>query len=142
MKTYSPKAAEIEHDWCVVDAKGKVLGRLASEIARHLRGKHKPVYTPHADMGDHVIVVNSAEVRVTGRKRTDKVYYRHSGYVGSLKTTTFEKMQSEHPNRIIELAVRGMLPKGPLGRAMFRKLHVYAAGDHPHSAQKPVALQL
>ncbi len=142
MKTYSPKASDIKHDWCVVDAKGQVLGRLATEIARHLRGKHKPVYTPHADMGDHVVVINAAGVRVTGQKFTDKLYHRHTGYVGNLKTTSFAKMQSEHPNRIIELAVRGMLPKGPLGRAMFRKLHVYAADGHPHAAQKPVVFQL
>ena len=142
MTTYTAKKSEIERAWLVVDAEGKPLGRLASEIAKRLRGKHKPEYTPHVDTGDHVIVVNAVKVAVTGNKREDKMYYRHSGYVGNLKTTSFKEMITEHPERVIETAVKGMLPKNPLGRAMFRKLRVYAGGDHGHAAQNPQPLEL
>ncbi|MCG6899788.1 MAG: 50S ribosomal protein L13 [Gammaproteobacteria bacterium] len=140
MKTFSAKAHEVNRDWYVVDATGKTLGRLASEIARRLRGKHKPVYTPHVDTGDYIIVVNADKVHVTGRKATDKMYYHHTGYIGSLKSASFEKMQEQAPGRVIELAVKGMLPKNPLGRAMFRKLKVYAGSEHQHAAQQPKPL--
>lgn len=142
MKTYSPKASEIKHDWYVVDAAGKTLGRLASEVARRLRGKHKPTYAPHMDTGDYIVVINAEQIAVTGNKTTDKMYYRHTGYIGNLKETNFEKLIASHPERVIELAVKGMLPKNPLGRAMYRKLKVYAGGDHPHAAQQPQALEL
>ena len=124
MRTFSAKPHEVNHDWYVVDASGKTLGRLATEIARRLRGKHKPEYTPHVDTGDYIIVVNADKVQVTGRKATDKIYHRHTGYVGNLKSISFEKLQARAPGRVIELAVKGMLPKNPLGRAMFRKLKV------------------
>lgn len=137
MKTFSAKAHEVNRDWYVVDAAGKTLGRLATEIARRLRGKHKPIYTPHVDTGDYIVVVNADKVHVTGRKATDKMYYHHTGYIGSLKSANFEKMQEKAPGRVIELAVKGMLPKNPLGRAMFRKLKVYAGPDHQHAAQQP-----
>ena len=140
MKTFSAKAHEVNRDWYVVDATGKTLGRLASEIARRLRGKHKPVYTPHVDTGDYIIVVNADKVHVTGRKATDKMYYHHTGYIGSLKSASFEKMQEQAPGRVIELAVKGMLPKNPLGRAMIRKLKVYAGSEHQHAAQQPKPL--
>jgi large subunit ribosomal protein L13 len=142
MKTYSAKAETVERQWFVVDAQGKALGRLASEIASRLRGKHKPVYTPHVDTGDYIIVVNAEKVRVTGRKETDKMYYRHSGYPGGLKSISLDKLRASAPHRIIESAVRGMLPKGPLGRDMFRKLRVYAGSEHGHAAQQPQALDL
>ncbi|MEX0952093.1 MAG: 50S ribosomal protein L13 [Gammaproteobacteria bacterium] len=142
MKTYTAKPAELRRDWYVVDANGKTLGRLASEIAKRLRGKHKPVYTPNIDTGDYIVVVNAGGVKVTGRKTTDKLYYRHSGYPGGLKTTSFDKLVADKPERVIELAVKGMLPKGPLGRAMFRKLKVYAGADHQHSAQQPQPLEI
>jgi len=142
MKTFSAKAHEVNRDWYVVDAEGKTLGRLASEIARRLRGKHKPIYTPHVDTGDYIIVVNADKVHVTGRKATDKMYYHHTGYIGSLKSANFEKMQEKAPGRVIELAVKGMLPKNPLGRAMFRKLKVYGGPDHQHAAQQPKALNI
>jgi large subunit ribosomal protein L13 len=142
MKTYSAKAADIKRDWFVVDANGKTLGRLATEIARRLRGKHKAMYTPSMDTGDYIIVLNAGQVRVTGRKATDKIYYNHSGYPGGLKVRTFNKMKENHPERIIERAVRGMLPKGPLGRQMFRKLKVYAGSTHTHSAQQPQPLEV
>jgi len=142
MKTISAKPHEVKRDWYVVDAAGKVLGRLACEIARRLRGKHKVVYTPHVDTGDFVVVVNAGKVRVTGRKATDKMYYRHSQYAGGLKSDSFEKLQARRPGRALELAVRGMLPRGPLGYAMLRKLKVYAGGEHPHSAQQPKALEI
>lgn len=142
MKTYTAKPAELRRDWYVVDANGKTLGRLASEIAKRLRGKHKPVYTPNIDTGDYIVVVNAGGVKVTGRKTTDKMYYRHSGYPGGLKTTSFDKLVADKPERVIELAVKGMLPKGPLGRAMFRKLKVYAGADHQHSAQQPQPLEI
>jgi len=142
MKTFSAKAHEVNRDWYVVDATGKTLGRLSTEIARRLRGKHKPIYTPHVDTGDYIIVVNADKVHVTGRKATDKIYYHHTGYIGSLKSANFEKMQEKAPGRVIELAVKGMLPKNPLGRAMFRKLKVYAGPDHQHAAQQPKALNI
>ena len=133
MKTFSAKAHEVNRDWYVVDAQGKTLGRLATEVARRLRGKHKPIYTPHVDTGDYIIVV-------TGNKATDKIYYHHTGYIGNLKSASFEKMQARVPGRVIELAVKGMLPKNPLGRAMFRKLKVYAGPEHQHAAQQPKPL--
>ena len=140
MKTFSAKAHEVNRDWYVVDAEGKTLGRLASEVARRLRGKHKPVYTPHVDTGDYIIVVNADKVHVTGNKASDKIYYHHTGYVGNLKSASFEQMQVKAPGRVIELAVKGMLPKNPLGRAMYRKLKVYAGPDHNHAAQQPKPL--
>ena len=140
MKTFSAKAHEVNRDWYVVDAQGKTLGRLATEVARRLRGKHKPIYTPHVDTGDYIIVVNADKVAVTGNKATDKIYYHHTGYIGNLKSASFEKMQARVPGRVIELAVKGMLPKNPLGRAMFRKLKVYAGPDHQHAAQQPKPL--
>ena len=142
MKTFSAKAHEVNRDWYVVDAAGKTLGRLATQIARHLRGKHKPIYTPHVDTGDYIVVVNADKVRVSGRKATDKMYYHHTGYIGSLKSANFEKMQEKSPGRVIELAVKGMLPKNTLGRAMFRKLKVYAGPDHQHAAQQPKPLNI
>mgnify|MGYP001266437884 FL=1 len=142
MKTYSAKPETVERQWYVVDAEGKALGRLASEIATRLRGKHKPAYTPHVDTGDYIIVVNADKVRVTGRKETDKVYYHHSGFPGGIKSITLDKLREKAPHRIIETAVRGMLPKGPLGRDMFRKLRVYAGSEHNHAAQQPQPLEL
>jgi large subunit ribosomal protein L13 len=142
LKTYSAKKEEVQRKWYIVDAEGKVLGRLASQIARILRGKHKPIYTPHVDTGDHVIVINAEKVRLTGRKWEQKVYYRHSGYPGGLKEIVAEKMRREHPERVIEHAVWGMLPKNRLGRKMMKKLRVYAGPDHPHQAQKPEPLEL
>jgi len=142
MKTYSAKPAEVKHDWYVVDATNVVLGRLAAEIARRLRGKHKPEFTPHVDTGDFIVVVNAAKLRVTGNKSLDKKYYRHSGYPGGIYETDFGKMQSRFPGRALEKAVKGMLPKGPLGYAMIKKLKVYAEDSHPHSAQQPKTLQI
>jgi len=142
MKTYSAKPETVERSWYVVDAEGKALGRLATEIARRLRGKHKPVYTPHVDTGDYIVVVNAEKIRVTGNKETDKMYYRHSGYPGGIKSISLDKLRASHPERIIETAVRGMLPKGPLGRDMFRKLRVYAGAEHNHAAQAPQALEI
>ncbi|RMG31798.1 MAG: 50S ribosomal protein L13 [Gammaproteobacteria bacterium] len=142
MKTYSAKPETVQRDWYVVDATGKPLGRLASEIARRLRGKHKPEYTPHVDTGDYIIVVNAEKVAVTGRKETRKVYYHHTGYVGNLKSITLGKLREKAPERIIEHAVRGMLPKNRLGRAMFRKLRVYAGPEHRHAAQQPKPLDI
>jgi len=141
MKTFSANAATVERTWYVIDAKNQVLGRLASEIARRLRGKHKPQYTPHVDTGDYIVVVNAEIVKVTGRKATDKVYYSHSGYPGGIKSITFEKLLKKAPERVIEKAVKGMLPKGPLGRAMFRKLKVYTGPEHKHAAQQPQKLE-
>ena len=135
MKTYATKAEDIERQWHVVDASGKILGRLAAQIASLLIGKHKPIYVPYLDTGDYVIVLNAAKVRVTGKKARQKVYYRHSGYPGGLRATTFEEMLASHPTRVIEHAVRGMLPHNRLGRAMFKKLKVYAGDSHPHQAQ-------
>ncbi|SFG29997.1 LSU ribosomal protein L13P [Lachnospiraceae bacterium C7] len=140
MKTFMASPATIERKWYVVDAEGKTLGRLASEIAKVLRGKNKPTYTPHIDTGDYVIVVNAEKVKVTGKKLNQKVYYHHSGYVGGLKETTLKEMLERHPERVIEFAVKGMLPHGPLGRDMYRKLFVYAGPDHKHAAQKPETL--
>jgi large subunit ribosomal protein L13 len=142
MKTFSAKPETVQHDWYLVDAAGKTLGRLASEIARRLRGKHKPEYTPHVDTGDYIVVINAAKVRVTGRKVDDKLYYRHTGYPGGLKVTTFAKLIQKDPGEVIEHAVRGMLPKNALGRAMFRKLKVYPAADHLHVAQQPKLLEV
>ena len=142
MKTFSAKPAEVKRDWYVIDAKDKVLGRLSSEIARRLRGKHKPEYTPHVDTGDYIIVVNAEQVRATGRKKADKFYYRTTGYVGNLKSISLDKLLQQTPERAIEIAVKGMLPRGPLGRAMFRKLRVYAGAEHGHQAQQPQPLAL
>jgi large subunit ribosomal protein L13 len=142
MKTRSIRSQDVRHDWLVVDAADRTLGRIATEIAHRLRGKHKPEFTPHVDTGDYIIVVNADKVRVTGRKTTDKIYYRHSGYPGGIKGTSFERLRDTHPERIIENAVRGMLPRNPLGRAMFRKLKVYAGPDHPHAAQQPQPLEI
>jgi large subunit ribosomal protein L13 len=142
MKTYSAKPHEVKRDWFVVDATDAVLGRLASEIARRLRGKHKPEFTPHVDTGDYIVVVNAGKIRVTGNKSEDKKYFRHSGYPGGLYETTFAKMQERFPGRVLEKAVKGMLPKGPLGYAMIKKMKVYAGSDHPHIAQQPQALDI
>ena len=142
MKTFSAKSDEVKHDWYVIDATDKVLGRLSSEIAHRLRGKHKPEYTPHVDTGDYIIVVNAEKVRTTGRKRTDKIYYRTTGYVGNIKSISMDKLLQKTPERVIEIAVKGMLPKNPLGRAMFRKLKVYAGAEHQHTAQQPKPLEL
>lgn len=142
MKTVSVRREDAQHDWYVVDAAGKTLGRLASEIARRLRGKHKPAYTPHVDTGDYIVVVNAEQVRVTGLKETDKIYYRHTGYPGGIKATPLEKLRATHPERIVANAVKGMMPRNPLGRAMLKKLKVYAGPSHPHTAQQPQALDL
>jgi len=142
MTTFVAKPAEVKRDWYVIDAEGKTLGRMATEIARRLRGKHKPEYTPHVDTGDYIVVVNAEKVHVTGNKRKDKVYYRHSGYPGGLKQANFEVMIENKPEKVIELAVKGMLPKGPLGRAMYTKLKVYAGNEHPHAAQQPQELKI
>jgi large subunit ribosomal protein L13 len=142
MKTFSAKTHEVKRDWFVVDADNKVLGRLASEIARRLRGKHKPEFTPHVDTGDYIVVVNAGKMRVTGNKDLDKKYYRHSGYPGGIYETTFAKMQERFPGRALEKAVKGMLPKGPLGYAMIKKMKVYAGADHPHEAQQPQPLDI
>ncbi len=135
MRTHTVKKTEVQRTWHVVDASGRPLGRLGTEVATLLKGKHKPLYTPHIDVGDYVIVVNASKVRVTGRKASDKVYYRHSGYPGGLRSLRFEEMMQKHPTRAVEYAVRGMLPHNRLGRAMFKKLKVYAGPDHPHEAQ-------
>ena len=142
MKTFSAKSHEVKRDWLEVDASDKVLGRLATEIARRLRGKHKAEYTPHVDTGDYIIVTNAEKVKVTGRKFKNKMYYRHTGYPGGIKSDSFEKLQAKNPVRIIELAVKGMLPKNPLGREMYRKLKVYIGSDHPHTAQQPKQLDI
>jgi large subunit ribosomal protein L13 len=142
MKTYSVKAGEIERRWYVVDADGKILGRLATEVARILRGKHKPIYTPHLDTGDHVIVVNASRVELSGRKAEQKTYFRHSGYMGGDRLIPYRRMLEKHPERVIELAVKGMLPKNALGRQMRSKLKVYAGAEHPHEAQRPELLHL
>ena len=142
MKTFSAKAHEVRRDWFVVDAADKTLGRLASEIARRLRGKHKPEYTPHVDTGDYIVVVNADKIRVTGRKATDKMYHHHTGYIGNMKSISFEKMQQKTPGRVLELAVKGMLPKNPLGRAMYRKLKIFAGAEHQHVAQQPKVLEI
>lgn len=135
MKTYSPKAKDIKREWQVVDASGKALGRLASQVASLLVGKHKPIYAPHLDTGDYVVVLNAAKIKVSGKKAEQKIYYRHTGYPGGLKSPTFKEVFSSHPTRVVELAVKGMLPHNNLGRAMFRKLKVYPGSEHPHHAQ-------
>ncbi|QGX39265.1 50S ribosomal protein L13 [Permianibacter aggregans] len=142
MKTVSAKPETVKRDWLLVDADGKTLGRLATEVARRLRGKHKPEYTPHVDTGDYIVVINAEKVKVTGAKWTDKKYYDHSGYTGGIKETAFKDMIATYPERTIERAVKGMLPKGPLGRAMFRKLKVYAGTEHKHTAQQPKVLEI
>ena len=142
MKTYSAKPETVRHDWYVVDASGKVLGRLASEIARRLRGKHKPEFTPHVDTGDYIVVLNVDKLRVTGRKAQNKIYYRHSGYPGGVYSASFAKLQARHPDRVLRLAVKGMLPKGPLGYAMIKKMKMYTGADHPHTAQQPKPLEI
>ena len=142
MTTYTAKTGEVPHGWYVVDAQNKVLGRLAAQIAARLRGKHKPQYTPHADTGDFIVVVNAAKLRVTGRKLERKIYYRHSGRPGQLHEINFAKLQAKRPERVLQIAVKGMLPKGPLGYAMLKKLKVYGGATHPHSAQQPKALEI
>ena len=142
MNTFSAKPAEVRRDWYLVDASGKTLGRLSTEIAHRLRGKHKPEYTPHVDTGDYIVVVNAEKVRVTGNKLKDKKYHRFTGYIGNLKTQSLEKMLDEAPERVIETAVKGMLPKGPLGRQMFRKLRVFKGPEHDHAAQQPIPLEV
>ena len=142
MSTFSAKPAEVEHDWYLVDASGRTLGRLATEIAFRLRGKHKPIYTPHVDTGDYIVVINAEKVRVSGAKPTDKIYHSHTGYPGGLKSISFEKLIDKAPERVLQKAVKGMLPRNPLGRAMFKKLKVYAGGEHPHAAQQPQVLNV
>ena len=142
MKTFVAKPQTIKREWCVVDATDKTLGRLASELAHRLRGKHKPEFTPNMDTGDHMVVVNAEKIRVTGNKLANKMYHRHTGYIGNLKSISLGKMMDKHPERAIQIAVKGMLPKNPLGRAMYRKLHVYAGPEHPHAAQQPTQLEL
>jgi large subunit ribosomal protein L13 len=142
MKTYVATPADRQRNWLLVDASGQTLGRLATQIADALRGKRKPIYTPHVDTGDFIVIVNADKIRVTGNKAEDKVYYRHSGYPGGIYATKFKDMQAKHPGRAIEKAVKGMLPKGPLGYAMIKKLKVYAGGTHPHAAQQPKALEI
>jgi large subunit ribosomal protein L13 len=142
MKTYTPKAGDIQRSWWLVDASGKPLGRLATEVARVLRGKHKPMYTPHLDTGDNVVVINAAKVILTGRKAEQKTYFRHSGYMGGEKHIPFKRMLEKHPERVIERAVKGMLPKNTLGRQMRKKLRVYAGSEHPHQGQRPEPLEI
>ncbi len=142
MKTFSAKPADVRRDWYVVDATGKTLGRLSTEIARRLRGKHKPEYTPHVDTGDYIVVVNAEKIRVTGNKLKDKMYHRHTGYIGNLKSTSLEKLLDEHPERALEYAVKGMMPRGPLGRKMLSKLRVFAGPEHSHAAQQPIPLEV
>jgi large subunit ribosomal protein L13 len=142
MKTFVAKPAEVKRDWFVVDAQGQTLGRLSTEIARRLRGKHKAEFTPHVDTGDYIVVINAEKVAVTGRKAKQKMYYRHTGYPGGLKSMSFEKMIDHKPEQVIELAVKGMIPRNPLGRAMLKKLKVYAGVDHPHTAQQPKELKI
>lgn len=141
MTTYMANSENVERKWSLIDATNKTLGRLASDIARRLRGKHKPEFTPHVDTGDFIIVINADKISVTGRKQGDKLYYRHSGYNGGLKITNFGDMQRKHPGRVLEIAVKGMLPKGPLGRQMFRKLKVYSGSEHQHQAQQPQLIE-
>ena len=142
MKTFSAKPAEVRRDWYVVDATGKTLGRLSTEIARRLRGKHKPEYTPHVDTGDYIVVVNAEKIRVTGNKLKDKMYHHHTGYIGNLKSVPLDKLLETHPERALEHAVKGMLPRGPLGRKMLSKLRVFAGPEHPHAAQQPISLEV
>jgi large subunit ribosomal protein L13 len=140
--TVFAKSGSIRGDWFVVDASDKTLGRLATQIAHRLKGKHKAIYSPHVDMGDHIVVLNAEKIHVTGRKLTDKIYYHHTGYIGGIKSIALEKLLKEHPERAIEIAVKGMLPKNTLGRQMFRKLHVFAGTEHPHQAQQPQPLEI
>jgi large subunit ribosomal protein L13 len=140
MKTFNAKSETVQRDWYVIDAANQVLGRLAVEIARRLRGKHKPEYTPHMDAGDYIVVINAEKIQVTGNKARDKVYHHHTGYIGGIKTIKFSDMLKKTPERILEIAVKGMLPKNPLGRAMYRKLKVYAGSEHQHAAQQPIKL--
>ena len=142
MKTFIAKSETVQRDWYLVDASGKTLGRLAAELAHRLRGKHKPVYTPHVDTGDYLVVVNAEKIAVTGKKLQDKMYHRFTGYIGNLKSETLAQALERHPERVLEIAVKGMLPKGPLGRAMYRKLKVYAGAEHPHAAQQPQVLDI
>jgi len=142
MKTFSAKPQDVRREWHLVDATDKTLGRLASELALRLRGKHKPTYTPHVDTGDHIVVVNAEKIRVTGNKMEDKIYHHHTGYIGNLKSEPLSKLMQRHPERAIERAVKGMLPKNKLGRAMYKKLHVYVGPEHPHAAQQPQALDV
>ncbi len=142
MKTISANSETVKRDWYIIDAEGKTLGRMAAEIAHRLRGKHKPEFTPHVDTGDYIVVVNAEKVRVTGNKASDKMYHRHTGYPGGLKSMSFDKLIEKAPERVIQSAVKGMLPKGPLGRAMFKKMKVYAGEVHPHTAQQPQVLSL
>ncbi|MBA3564658.1 MAG: 50S ribosomal protein L13, partial [Gammaproteobacteria bacterium] len=142
MKTFSAKAHTVHRDWYLIDATDRTLGRLASEIARRLRGKHKPQFTPHVDTGDYIVVVNAEKIRVTGKKLTDKIYHRHTGYIGNLKSVPLEKLLARAPERAIQYAVKGMLPKNALGRQMYRKLHVYAGPKHAHAAQQPKSLKV
>ena len=142
MKTISANEATVQRDWYVVDASEKTLGRLAAEIAHRLRGKHKPEYTPHVDTGDYIVVINVDQIRVTGKKATDKIYYHHTGYPGGIKDVSFGKLQAEHPDRPLRIAVKGMLPRGPLGRQMLTKLKIYAGAEHPHTAQQPKPLDI
>ena len=142
MKTFTATPQTIERDWCLVDATEKTLGRLATEVASRLRGKHKPSFTPHMDTGDNIVIINAEKIKVTGNKLNDKIYYHHTGYIGNLKSISLGKQLQEHPERVIEGAVKGMLPKNSLGRAMFRKLHVYAGPEHPHAAQQPQPLDI
>ena len=142
MKTFSAKAESVTRDWYIVDAEGKTLGRLAAAVATRLRGKHKPEYTPHVDTGDYIVIVNAEKIGVTGNKATQKIYYSHTGYPGGIKDITFEKLIDKAPERVIQSAVKGMLPRGPLGREMFRKLKIYAGTEHPHTAQQPQVLEL
>jgi large subunit ribosomal protein L13 len=142
MKTFSAKPAEVRRDWYVVDATNKTLGRLSTEIARRLRGKHKPEYTPHVDTGDYIVVVNAEKIRVTGNKKQDKMYHRYTGYIGNLKSMPLEKLLDEHPERALEYAVKGMMPRGPLGRQMLSKLRVFAGPEHTHAAQQPIPLDV
>jgi len=142
MKTFSATPKTITRDWCLVDATDKTLGRLATEVASRLRGKHKPIYTPHMDTGDNIVIVNAEKIKVTGKKLDNKIYYHHTGYVGNLKSITLGKQLEQHPERVLQSAIKGMLPKNPLGRAMYRKLHVYAGPDHPHAAQQPKPLDI
>lgn len=142
MKTFSAKSDQVRREWLVVDAEGKTLGRLSSEIARRLKGKHKPEFTPHVDTGDYVVVINADKIHVTGRKLTDKVYHHHTGYIGNLKSITLEKLLAKRPERVIQHSVKGMMPKNSLGRAMLKKLKVYAGPNHPHAAQQPRTLEL
>ena len=142
MKTFSAKPQDVRREWHLVDATDKTLGRLASEVAFRLRGKHKPTYTPHVDTGDHIVVVNAEKIRVTGNKMEDKIYHHHTGYIGNLKSIPLGDLMDKHPTRAIESAVKGMLPKNKLGRAMYKKLHVYAGPEHPHAAQQPADLDI